>query len=56
VTTFAQQELAIILHGLLSPFTIRLRRDRPVRPRVITVAPEGGVELVLARRRPVSHR
>ena len=50
--TFAQQELAIILHGLLSRFTVRLRRDRPVRarPRVITVAPEGGVELVLERR------
>ncbi|HVV85642.1 MAG TPA: cytochrome P450, partial [Kofleriaceae bacterium] len=50
--TFAQQELAILVAGLLARFTIRLRRDRPIaaRPRVITVAPAGGVELVLARR------
>jgi cytochrome P450 len=50
--SFAQQEMAIILAGLLRRFRIRLRRDRPVapRPRVITVAPAGGVELVLERR------
>ena len=52
--TFAQQEMAIMLAGLLTRFHIRLRRDRPVRPRprVITVAPVGGVELILERREP----
>lgn len=52
--TFAQQEMAIILAGLLARFRIRLRHDRPVRarPRVITVAAAGGVELVLERRPP----
>jgi cytochrome P450 len=50
--TFAQQEMAFILAGLLGRFRIRLRRDRPLRPkpRVITVAPAGGVELILERR------
>lgn len=50
--TFAQQEMAFILAGLLARFRVRLRRDRPVRarPRVITVAALGGVELHLERR------
>ena len=50
--TFAQQEMAIILAGLLRRFSLRLRRRGVVRarPRVITVAPLGGVELVLERR------
>lgn len=52
--TFATQEMAIILYGLLARFRVRLRHDRAVkpRPRVITVAPHGGVELVLERRAP----
>ncbi|HEU4734403.1 MAG TPA: cytochrome P450 [Kofleriaceae bacterium] len=51
--SFALQEMMIVLAGLLSRFAIRLRRDREVRPRAraITVAPAGGVELVLERRR-----
>jgi cytochrome P450 family 110 len=51
-SSFAVQEMMIVLAGLLARFRIRLRRDRPVRPRarVITVAPAGGVELVLERR------
>lgn len=50
--TFAQQEMAIILAGLLARFRLRLRRDRPLRAkaRVITIAPAGGVELILERR------
>jgi cytochrome P450 len=52
--TFAVQEMMIVIAALLSRFHIRLRRDRPVRPRArtITVAPAGGVELVLERRNP----
>jgi cytochrome P450 family 110 len=51
-SSFAVQEMMIVLAGLLSRFRIRLRRDRPVRPRarIITVAPAGGVELILERR------
>jgi cytochrome P450 family 110 len=50
--TFAVQEMMIVIAALLSRFRIRLRRDRQVRPRArtITVAPAGGVELVLERR------
>jgi cytochrome P450 len=51
-SSFAVQEMMIVLAGLLARFRIRLRRDRPVRPRarIITVAPAGGVELILERR------
>ena len=51
--SFAVQEMMIVLAGLLSRFEIRLRRDRPVRARAraITIAPVGGVELVIAQRR-----
>jgi cytochrome P450 family 110 len=54
--TFAVQEMMIVIAGLLARFQIRLRRDREVRPRArtITVAPAGGVELVLARRSAAS--
>jgi cytochrome P450 len=50
--TFALQELAFILAGLLARFRVRLHRDRPVRarPRVITIAAKGGVLLHLERR------
>lgn len=50
--SFAMQEMMIVLAGLLSRFRIQLRHDRPVRPRArtITIAPAGGVELVLERR------
>jgi cytochrome P450 len=50
--SFAVQEMMIVLGGLLARFRIRLRRDREVRPRArtITVAPAGGVEVVLERR------
>lgn len=50
--SFAIQEMMIVLAGLVARFEIRLRRDREVRPRArtITVAPAGGVELVLERR------
>jgi cytochrome P450 family 110 len=50
--SFALQEMMIVLAGLLSRFRIQLRDDRPVRPRArtITIAPAGGVELVLERR------
>jgi cytochrome P450 family 110 len=50
--TFAVQEMMIVLAHLLTRFRIRLRRDRPVRPRArtMTVAPSGGVELILERR------
>lgn len=51
-SSFAVQEMMIVLAGLLTRFRIRLRRDRKIRPRArtITVAPAGGVELVLERR------
>jgi cytochrome P450 len=51
-SSFALQEMMIVIAGLLSRFRIRLRRDRPVRARarIITVAPADGVELVLERR------
>jgi cytochrome P450 len=51
-SSFAVQEMMIVLAGLLTRFRIRLRRDRKVRPRArtITVAPAGGVEIVLERR------
>ncbi|HSR96752.1 MAG TPA: cytochrome P450 [Kofleriaceae bacterium] len=51
-STFAVQEMMIVIAGLLSRFRMRLRRDRAIRPRArtITVAPAGGVELVLERR------
>jgi cytochrome P450 len=51
-STFALQEMMFVLAALLSRFRIRLRRDRVVRPRArtITVAPSGGVELILERR------
>lgn len=51
-SSFAVQEMMIVLAALLSRFKIRLRRDRPVRARarIITVAPADGVELVLERR------
>jgi cytochrome P450 len=50
--SFAVQEMMIVLAGLLTRFELRLRRDRVVRPRAraITIAPAGGVELVIARR------
>jgi cytochrome P450 len=50
--SFAVQEMMIVVAGLLSRFRIRLRRNRRVRPRarIITVAPAGGVELVLGER------
>lgn len=50
--SFAVQEMMIVLGGLLARFSVRLRRDREVRPRArtITVAPAGGVEVVLERR------
>lgn len=50
--SFAVQEMMIVLAGLLARFRVRLRRDREVRPRArtITVAPAGGVEVVLERR------
>jgi cytochrome P450 len=50
--SFAVQEMMIVLGGLLARFHVRLRRDREVRPRArtITVAPAGGVEVVLERR------
>ena len=51
-STFAVQEMMIVIAGLLSRFRMRLRRDRVIRPRArtITVAPAGGVELILERR------
>lgn len=51
--SFAVQEMMIVLAGLLTRFEIRLRKDRAVRPRArtITIAPAGGVEIVLERRR-----
>jgi cytochrome P450 len=51
-SSFAVQEMMIVIAGLLARFRIRLRRARPVRPRarIITVAPAGGVELILERR------
>jgi len=52
--SFALQEMMIVVAGLVSRFDLRLRADRPVkaRARTITVAPVGGVEVVLTRRRP----
>jgi cytochrome P450 len=52
--SFAVQEMMIVLAGLLSRFEIRLRRNRSVRPRArtITIAPAGGVEVLLTRRSP----
>ena len=54
--TFAQQEMMIVLGELLGRFAMRLQRDRPVRPRprIITVAAGGGVEVVLERRPAVA--
>jgi len=54
--SFALQEMMIVLAGLLARFRVRLRRDREVRPRArtITVAPAGGVEVVLERRTAVA--
>lgn len=50
--SFAVQEMMIVLAGLLTRFEIRLRRNRPIKPRTraITIAPAGGVEVVLERR------
>lgn len=50
--TFAHQEMMVIVAGLLTRFRLRLRHDRPARPRprVITVAPGDGVHVVLERR------
>ena len=55
--SFAVQEMMIVLAGLLARFRVRLRHDREVRPRArtITVAPAGGVEVVLERR-PAAER
>ncbi len=52
--SFAMQEMMIVLAGLVSQFRLRLRHDRPVRARAraITIAPAGGVELVIERRVP----
>jgi cytochrome P450 len=51
-SSFAVQEMMIVLAGLLSRFRIRLRRGRRIRARarIITVAPADGVELVLEPR------
>lgn len=50
--SFAVQEMMIVLAGLLSRFDIRLRHARVVAPRAraITIAPVGGVELVITPR------
>jgi len=56
--SFAEQEMVIMLGALLRRFRMRLVHDRPARPspRMITVSPAGGVEVILERRRPARAR
>ncbi len=53
--TFAIQEMLAALVVLLGRWRFRLARDRVVRatPRIITVAPVGGVEILLLERRRI---